>query len=125
MTAGHPLIMGRVTFEEFEEPLESTLNIVVTRDREYAVPAGCVVTHSLGEALDYAQRNDEDEVFIGGGAALYASALEFCDRLYLTLVHAHFEGAARFPDYSEFSNVLSRSSHSDGTYEYDFVTLER
>jgi dihydrofolate reductase len=125
LTAGHPLIMGRVTFEEFDEPLEDVLNIVVTRDTEYAAPAGCVVAHSLGEALEYAQRNSDDEIFVGGGAMLYRSALAFCDRLYLTLVHARFEGAARFPEYSEFGRVLGRSSHSDGTYEFEFVTLER
>jgi dihydrofolate reductase len=43
----------------------------------------------------------------------------------LTIVHGHFEGAARFPDYAEFGRVLERSSHADGAYEYDFVTLER
>lgn len=124
-TAGHPLIMGRVTFEEFDKPLESTRNIVVTRDEDYLAPAGSVVAHSLGEALLYARQQDEEEVFIGGGAGLYRSALEFCDRLYLTIVHAHFEGTARFPDYAEFTKVIERSSHNDGTYKYDFITLER
>ena len=124
-TAGHPLIMGRVTFEEFDKPLEDTLNIVVTRDQGYRVPAGCLVAHSLDEALEQARQSDQDEIFIGGGAGLYRSALASCDRLYLTLIHAHFEGAARFPDYSQFSNVIERSSHGDGTYEYDFVTLEK
>lgn len=117
--------MGRVTFEEFEKPLEDTLNIVVTRDQEYPAPPGCVVAHSLDEALEYAHQHDDEDILIGGGAALYRSALEFCDRLYLTLIHAHFEGVASFPDYSQFGNVIERSSHRDGAYEYDFVTLER
>lgn len=124
-TAGHPLIMGRVTFEEFEEPLKDALNIVVTRDEGYEVPAGSVVAHTLDEALDYARQHEEDEIFIGGGAGLYRSALASCDRLYLTLIHAHFGGAARFPDYAEFGRVIERSAHDDGTYKYDFVTLER
>ena len=124
-TSGHPLIMGRVTFEEFEQPLEDALNIVVTRDQGYQVPPGCVVAHSLDEALDYARLHDEEEIFIGGGAGLYRSALASCDRLYLTLIHAHIEGSARFPDYAEFGRVVERSSHDDGTYKYDFVTLER
>jgi len=124
-TAGHPLIMGRVTFEEFDKPLQDALNIVVTRDQGYQAPEGCLVAHSLDDALELGRQNDEDEVFIGGGAGLYRSALGSCDRLYLTLIHARFEGAARFPEYSEFSRVIERSSHSDGTYEFDFVTLER
>jgi len=124
-TAGHPLIMGRVTFEEFETPLPDTLNIVVTRDEKYQAPVGTVVAHSLGEALMYAHEDDQEEIFIGGGAGLYRSALDFCDRLYLTIVHGHFEGTAVFPDYSQFTKVLEQSAHDDGTYKYDFVTLER
>ena len=124
-TAGHPLIMGRVTFEEFDKPLESTLNIVVTRDEDYQAPGRSIVAHSLGEALVYGRQHDEEEVFIGGGAGLYRSALEFCDRLYLTIIHARFEGTARFPEYAEFTKVVEQSSHDDGTYKYDFVTLER
>jgi dihydrofolate reductase len=120
-TAGHPLILGRVTFEEFDEPPPRT--IVVTRDRGYQAPPGCEVAHSIEEALD--QRDDEEEIFIGGGAALYTGALAYCERLYLTIIHARFEGAARFPDYADFSRVLERSAHGDGTYTYDFVTLER
>ena len=124
-TAGHPLIMGRVTFEEFETPLQDTLNIVVTRDEKYQAPAGSVVAHTIGEALMYAHEEDDEEIFIGGGASLYRGALEFCDRLYLTIVHGYFEGPARFPDYSQFTKVLERSAHNEGGYKYDFLTLER
>jgi dihydrofolate reductase len=124
-TAGHPLIMGRVTFEEFTTPLEDVLNIVVTRAADYQVPKGCVVAHSLDEALEYARQHDEDEIFIGGGAGLFHSAIEFCDRLYLTIIHAHFEGTARFPEYAQFGRVIESSSHNDGTYAFDFLTLEK
>lgn len=123
--SGHPLIMGRVTFEEFEEPLQDTLNIVVTSDQTYRVPPGCLVAHSFVDALECARRHDPDEIFIGGGAALYRSALPLCDRLYLTLVHARVEGSTLFPDYSRFGTVVERSSHADATYTYDFVTLEK
>ena len=123
MTMGHPLIMGRVTFEEFDKPLDGRLNIVVTRDATYKAP-GAVVVHSLSEALDYARQREDEEIFIGGGAAIYQEALDFCDRLYLTIIHAHFEGTARFPDYSQFRTVVERSAHDNGTYQYDFVTLE-
>ena len=124
-TAGHPLIMGRVTFEEFSTPMEDVLNIVVTRDTDYQAPKGSVVAHSIDEALAYARQHDKDEVFIGGGAGLFHSAIEFCDRLYLTIIHAHFEGTAKFPEYAQFGRVIERSSHNDGTYAFDFLTLEK
>jgi len=124
LTMGHPLIMGRVTFEELKKPLDGRLNIVVTRDKHYDAP-GCVVVHSLDTALYYAQQHDEEEIFIGGGEVIYKEALARCDRLYLTLIHSHFEGTARFPEYSQFENVISRSTHNDSTYKYDFLTLER
>ena len=123
--SGHPLIMGRVTFEEFAQPLPDTLNIVVTRDQAYRVPRDCLVAHSLDEAIECARQHDRDEIFIGGGAALYRSALPLCDRLYLTLIHARFEGTALFPDYAGFGTVVERTSHGDGTCTYDFVTLEK
>jgi len=121
---GHPLIMGRVTFDEFEKPLDGRLNIVVTRDSSYTVPDGCIVAHSLAEAISYAHEQDDEEIFIGGGEVIYREALDYCDRLYLTLIHAHFVGRARFPDYSGFRTEIERSAHDNGTYRYDFVTLE-
>ncbi|MFM9445327.1 dihydrofolate reductase [Streptomyces acidiscabies] len=124
ITMGHPIIMGRVTFAEFEKPLDGRLNIVVTRSRSFVAPEGCVVAHSLDDALAYAHERDREEVFIGGGEFIYREALDYCDRLYLTLIHADFEGRARFPDYSGFGTEIERSSHDDGTYQYDFVTLD-
>ncbi|KND38999.1 dihydrofolate reductase [Streptomyces acidiscabies] len=124
ITMGHPVIMGRVTFAEFEKPLDGRLNIVVTRNRSFAAPEGCVVTHSLSDALAYAHERDHEEIFIGGGEFIYREALDHCNRLYLTLINADFDGQARFPDYSGFGTEIERSSHDDGTYQYDFVTLE-
>jgi dihydrofolate reductase len=125
ITSGHPIIFGRVTFEEFSTPMAACSNIVVTRQRSYSVP-GCRVAHSLQEALAIARTDDPDEIFIGGGAALYQDAVLLCDRLYLTLVKGHHEGAAKFPDYSAFGRVIGGSTtHGTGEYQYEFTTVER
>src|SRR5579863_8834029 len=65
LTIGHPVIMGRKTYESFGRPLKERLNIIITRDKDYTIE-GCKVVHSLDEALKMVQ--DEIEVFIIGGA---------------------------------------------------------
>lgn len=62
--------------------------------------------------------------FIGGGEVIYRESLDHCDRLYLTVIRADFQAEARFPDYSQFQNVAGKTTHQNGTYQYDFVTLE-
>jgi len=124
ITSGHPIVFGRVTFEEFSTPLPDCSTIIVTRQRSYRVP-GCRVAHSLHDALAMARNDQPDEIFIGGGAALYRDALPFCDRLYLTIVKGHHAGEVRFPDYSEFGRVVSSTTHDTGGYQYEFTTLER
>ncbi|MBZ3910479.1 dihydrofolate reductase [Streptomyces acidiscabies] len=99
-------------------------SIVVTRNRSFVAPESCVVTHSLSDALTYAHERDHEEIFIGGGEFIYRETLDHCNRLYLTLIYADFDGQARFPDYSGFGTEIERSPHDDGTYQYDFVTLE-
>ena len=124
ITTGHPVIMGRVTFAGFSSPLAGRLNIVVTRDADYRAP-GAVVVHTLDAAIAYALARDDEEVFIGGGAMIYREALDRCDRLYLTLIHADFQGQARFPDYSRFGKTVERTAEDNGTYRFDYVTLEK
>lgn len=95
-TLGKPILMGRKTFESFgARPLPERLNIVISRDPNYRAPGALVVT-DIDAAL--AAAGDVPEVMIIGGASLYAQALPFADRLYVTLVHARPEGDTRFPE---------------------------
>jgi len=100
MTLGKPLIMGRRTFESIGRPLPGRTNIVVSRQPGYQ-PEGVIVISSLEAALDHAQTiaatDRANEVMIGGGAEIYAQALNFADRLYITHVGASPEGDAHFP----------------------------
>src|SRR3989344_3312270 len=88
LTLGHPVIMGRKTFESIVEyvggPLPERTNIVVTRDSAWSYE-GVIVARSLEEALEKAKKLDSEEVHIGGGAQIYEQALPYIDRLYLPL----------------------------------------
>ncbi len=95
LTTGHPVVMGRKTFETLPKPLPNRRNVIVTRDRSYH-RVGADVVHSIEAALSLV--SDEEEVFIAGGGEIYELALPYADRLYLTVVHANFDGDVRFPD---------------------------
>ena len=124
-TMGHPVVMGRKTFESIGRPLPKRTNVVITRgDNSFE---GCEMAHSLEEAV--AMFPAEEEVFIIGGAQIYRQALPIADKLYLTIVHRDYEGDTSFPeiDYSEWYE-LSREEFAHGE-EYDgaftFIDLVR
>lgn len=124
LTMGHPIIMGRKTYESIGKPLPGRQNIVVTR-AEMSIP-GCTVVHSLQEALDTARTLDVEEVFVIGGAQLYTEALPYTDRLYLTVIDAEDADAdAFFPEYADFTKEILREEHPEHTPPYAWVTLER
>jgi len=96
VTMGHPMIMGRRTFESIGKPLPGRLNIVVTHQAAFEAQ-GCVVVHSMGEA--YAAAGNAEEVCVIGGSAIFAEALPIADRIYLTEVDADVEGDTFFPEF--------------------------
>lgn len=100
LTMGHHLIVGRKTYESIGKPLPGRQMIVVTRAPDYRAE-GCLVVHSLDEALALAGGRGESEVFIGGGAQIYAQAMERADRLYLTSVAATVAADTFFPEFDE------------------------
>ena len=100
ITMGHHLIMGRKTFESIGTPLPGRTSIVLTRDASYKAE-GCQVAVSLPEALEIARKAGDDEVFIIGGAGVYAQTLPLADRFYLSRVHANVRGDTVFPEFDE------------------------
>jgi dihydrofolate reductase len=126
LTSGHPVIMGRKTFESIGRPLPSRTNIVVTRDRPYKA-AGCIVSHSLEDAIEIAKKNPPagGEIFIIGGGQIYSQAIKIADKLYLTLVEGEYEADTFFPDYSQFKKVVFKQSGENRVYKYKFLELER
>lgn len=126
LTIGKPIIMGRKTWESLPGLLPHRTHIVVTRDPDYRVEGG-VVVHSLGEAFRFA--GDADEMLVVGGADLYAQALPFATRLYLTRVHTEIDGDAFFPDFDPADwREVSRERHdadARNAFPFTFVTMER
>ncbi len=124
-TTGHPVIMGRKTFESIGRPLPKRTNVVITRgDSSFE---GCEVAHSIEEAIAMFQQ--EEEIFIIGGAQIYKQAMPLADKLYLTIVHRPYEGDTSFPeiDYTEWRELhreeFSRGEEYDGSFT--FIDLER
>ena len=97
LTMGHALVMGRKTFESIGRPLPGRETIVVSRS-QFTHP-GVRVISGLGQ-IDL--ENEPREVFICGGAEIYALALPLCSDLYLTLVKRKVEGDVLFPPFEEF-----------------------
>ncbi len=95
-TTGHHLLMGRKTFETIKKPLPDRTTIVVTRQPDYQ-PQGCLVVHSLQDGITLAKARGETELFVCGGADIFAQSQPHADRIYLTVVHATVEADLVFP----------------------------
>lgn len=128
LTTGHPVIMGRKTFESLGEPLKDRRNIVIASKIPACTSRYFRVT-SLPEALALANRLSPKpiEVFIIGGAMLFKEALLLADKMYLTLIHQDFEGDVYFPLYENMGWVeVDRSPViNDDEYPYEWITLMR
>lgn len=123
ITSGHPIVMGRKTFESLGRPLPNRQNVVISRQEGLEI-AGCTVVHSLEEA--YALFPAEEEIFVIGGAQIYAQALDSArpgERLYLTRVHHAYEGDTRFPEWepSAWRLVSSESLPCGANYPHPFT----
>ncbi len=133
LTTGHPVIMGRKTFESIlhsplGKPLPDRTNIVVTHDPDYAAPEGVIVTTTFPEALSYAKdAPGADEIFVIGGGQIYEAAIPFADRLNLTLFDATADSAdALFPPYdNQFTREIFREEREHDGLKYTWVDLER
>jgi dihydrofolate reductase len=122
LTMGHHIIMGRKTYESIGKPLPGRTNLVVTRDPSYQA-AGCLVAHSLDEALQTAEERGEDEVFITGGRQIFAQSISIADRIYLTQVHAEVRADVYFPEFNTAEWVEQEAVYheSDEKNDYPFT----
>ena len=126
LTTGHPVIMGRRNYESIGKPLPDRTNIVVTRNPDYRA-AGCLVTHSLDDAMNSA--GNDSEIFIIGGAEIYRQAFGRANRIFITLIHARIEGDTYFPEFEGPPwREISRERHErdeNNPYPFSFLTYER
>ncbi|SFN96052.1 dihydrofolate reductase [Nitrosospira briensis] len=146
LTMGHPMIMGRKTFESIGKPLPGRTCIILTKQAEYEVP-GAIVVPSIAEALIACCRSGKDtdkegkdiragtdtgyantECFVIGGAEIFRQMLPLCDRLYITEIQKDFDGDVLFPEFNrEEWDETSREKHrwDDDGLAYHFVVLDR
>jgi dihydrofolate reductase len=122
VTMGHPIIMGRKTYESIGRPLPGRMNIVVSRNRDFAAP-GCTVVDSLEGAYEAA--GDAEEVSIIGGTSLFEAALPTADCLHLTEVEADVQGDTWFPefDHSQWTRHEVARHPVDDKHAYPFTIL--
>ena len=127
LTSGHPIIMGRKTFESIGKPLPNRTNIVITRNSNWNAD-GVLTANSLEEAIEKAKELDP-EVFIIGGGNIYEQAMDWADALEVTEVHHSFEGDTKFPeiDLSVWKETSREKFGKDEKhlFEYSFVRYER
>lgn len=126
LTLGHPVIMGRKTFETLPNPLPRRTNIIVTRQKDYKAD-GCIVVHTIEEALKAGKEiKDNDEICIVGGGEIYKLGLPYANRIELTRIHHSFDGGdAFFPeiDYKDWELSHEEFHAADDKNEYDFTYL--
>lgn len=126
LTMGHHMIMGRKTYDSIGKPLPGRTTVVVTRNAGLQIE-GCLIAHSLEQAVA-ACAGDED-IFVVGGAELYAQALPLVDTLYITEIQQDVEGDAHFPafdktEWQEASREV-RAQETPQPLEYHFVCYRR
>lgn len=132
VTMGKPVIMGRRTFESLPRILDGRLNVVLTRDADFAA-SGAVIARSLEDGLlvarGSASQTGADEIMVIGGEGVFREVLPQADRIYLTQVHASPEADTWFPELAKGAwQEVFREAHAAGPHDdhgFSIVILER
>lgn len=124
-TVGHPVIVGRRTYESIVErlgePLPDRLNVVLS-SRNLDLPPGAVRADGIDEALEIATETGSDVAYVIGGRTVYEAVLPMADRIYYTEIHEAVEGDTRFP---EWDRSAWREVERDDRNGFSFVVYER
>ena len=126
VTVGHPLVLGRTTFEGIGKPLPDRKSIVVTRDPAWRHD-GVLVARTVAEAIEIGAGLD-DLVTVGGGGLVYVDAMPLATDQILTEVHAEPEGDTRYPEFDEADWEESRREkhlENDPPYEIRWLARQR
>ena len=121
-TMGCPLIMGRKTYESIGRPLPGRDNVVLTRDASLDLP-GCVVVHSLAEAIEHCR--GEEKVFIIGGAEIFRIALPMTDTIIFTALERDVEGDVYLDPIDPNQFKIVEQQHYDEEEPYRIIRYER
>lgn len=127
ITSGHPVIMGRKTYESIGKALPNRTNIVVSRKKNW-FEEGILIVGSIKEAMKFAKKIDE-EVFIIGGGNIYEQTMDIADRLEVTLVKADLKADTFFPKIDEKiwkkTNEVCHEKDEKNAYDFCFQTFEK
>ncbi len=128
VTTGHPIVMGRKTFESFPNgPLPNRLNIVISRNADYKVPESVVLLTDKSELSEYVK--SDDEVMVIGGSGIFNLFKNDVDRLYLTRIDHEFTGDTKMVpiDYTKFNLIEKKEGVMDdkNVYPYTFETFQK
>jgi dihydrofolate reductase len=122
LTVGHPIIMGRKTFESIGRPLPGRTNIIITNNKELKID-GCVIVFSLKDAIVACEGKD---AYIIGGGSIYEQSMEIADMIYLTLVDVELDADTHFPKIEDekWQLVHSEMHTKDEKHQYDFQFID-
>lgn len=125
VTMGHSIILGRKNYESIGKPLDGRKNIILTTNKDYRAE-GCHIAYSIEDALS---KCEEEEVFILGGEEIYRQFLSYTQKLYITKIHATFEGDRYFPeiDFSLWKEIYTEKGiqNDKNPYEHYFHVFEK
>jgi dihydrofolate reductase len=134
LTIGHVTILGRSSFESMlgyyeksgRQTMSQRTHIVITRDSNYVVEEKYgLAVNSIEEAIRIAKEKEKEEIFIIGGQQIFDQTIGIAGRLYLTIVQDDFECDTFFPDYANFTKVISEENREEDGLKYKFITLEK
>ncbi len=127
ITSGHPVIMGRKTYESIGKPLPNRTNIVISRKKDW-FEEGILIVGSIKEAVKFAKKIDED-IFIIGGGTIYDQTMEIVDKLEVTLVEANLQADTYFPKIDskiwKKTNEICHEKDEKNQYDFCFQTFEK
>jgi len=115
--------MGRKTFETIPKPSASSEYVVITRDTTYK-HKGVKVVHNISDALSLFKHRNE-EIFILGGGDIYNQTVAIADRIYLTIIHKHFDGDTHFPEFDKAKFKVTFEEHHSVPFSFSFIDYER
>ena len=127
MTTSHFMLMGKNTFLALGKPLPGRIHLVISSTLKYDHER-VLIFKSVDDAIEYAQKQNEDELFVTGGGKIYQHFLShhLADKVYLTRVHSSFEGDTSFKGFIESEwDLLTKVEHfKDDRHPHDFTFIQ-
>lgn len=121
LTLGHPIVMGRKTFESIGKALPGRTNIILTRDKNFKAD-GCLVYNKMSDILELFEKNN---IFVIGGGEIYKQFLDKADRIELTLIHKNYEGDTFFPELENDWQVVDFQKSNFEDINIDYISYKK